>query len=98
MAAEEAAPELEETASASERPPWRPTAIVFALVILAIVWMSYHYTGAQFEHALKVLTSGSTPDSVKDATIQLLSAVAQSMVAVAAVTGLVGHVGKLVER
>ena len=84
--------------STRERPPWRPTAICFALVVGGIVWCSYHYTGAMFSAGLQLLTASDDVAAIKDGVIQLMSAVVSNIVAVAAVTGLVQSITKLCER
>lgn len=75
----------------------RPTAIVFAAAIVGIVWMSYHFTGELVGQALTLINTAHSGSEVKDGVIQLLTAVAQNMVAVGAVTGLVGALNKLCE-
>ncbi len=74
----------------------RPTAIVFAAAIVAIVWMSYHHTGQFVAQGLALLASHDAA-TVKDGVVQLLGAVASNLVAVGAVTGLVGALTKLCE-
>ena len=77
--------------------PIRLTAFLFAACVTAIVFMSYHYTGAAFAGAVELLTAATTADQSRDAVIQLLGAVAQNMVALTAVGGLVGAIVKLCE-
>ena len=80
------------------RPPWRPTAICFALVVGGIVWCSYHYTAEAFSAGLRLLTESSDVAAIKDGVIQLMAAVVSNIVAVAGVTGLVQSITKLCER
>ncbi len=74
----------------------RPTAILFAAAIVAVVWMSYHHTGQFVAQGLALMAS-SDAGEVKDGVVQLLAAVSSNMVAVGAVTGLVGALTKLCE-
>lgn len=68
----------------------RPTAIIFAVVILLIVWMSYHYTAHLVGHGLELMKLATDDNTIKDGVIQMLTGIVSNMVAVGAVTGLVG--------
>ena len=77
--------------------PIRLTAFLFAACVTGIVFMSYHYTGAAFASGIELLAAAETADEARDAVIQMLGAVAQNMVALTAVGGLVGAIVKLCE-
>ena len=77
---------------------WRPQVLAAIATIAATVWCSYHYTGEMFSAGLALLTTIGNPDAVKDGVIQLMASVAQNMVGVAAVTGLVSLSNKLAEH
>jgi len=83
-----------------DRPDWitpiRVTLLCIALVILLIVWMSYSYTADSIGRGLELL-AGDNAAEIKDGVIQLLAAVVQNMVALAAVGGLIGVSTKLSE-
>lgn len=77
--------------------PIRPTALIFGLLILAIVWMSYHYTHGLIAEGLELIGSAQASD-VKEGIIQILSAVVNNMVALTAIGGLISAVNKLTEN
>ena len=77
--------------------PIRLSAIALALTVAGIVWLGYHYTGEAVEQALGLLAGPAGADQ-KDGIIQLLSVFVQNMVAITAVGGLVGPIGKLCEH
>ena len=75
--------------------PIRLSALGLALLVALIVWMGYYYTGAAVHQALTLLSTAGAES--KDGIIQLLSVFIQNMVAITAVGGLVGPIGKLCE-
>ena len=77
---------------------WRPTVSFMSTIVLGIVFLSYHYTGSMFADAVTLLKDASEPADVKDAIIQFLGAVAQSIVAVGALGILGGPINKLAEK
>lgn len=73
--------------------PWqrfRPTAVVFAAIIGAVVWMSYYFTADLVMAGFEIVEQSDQPEDVKNGVIRLLTGIVSNMVAVAAITGLVG--------
>ena len=77
---------------------WRPTVGFMSTILLTIVFLSYHYTGQMFGEAIELLKDATEPADVKDSIIQFLGAVAQSIVAVSAISAIAGPLNKLVEK
>lgn len=77
---------------------FRSTAVVFAVVLLVIVWMSYHYTGQMMLAGIEAIQTAESAVEVKDGIIQLMAGVTGNMVAIAVVGGLASAVNKLCEE
>lgn len=84
--------------AATSRAPFRPTAALYGFYVVAIVWCSYHYTGAAFAAAMELLSAGTDVGAVKDGVIQLMSAIVGNIVAVAGVSAIGAALVKLCER